>query len=93
MTGVAHITGGGLKENIERILPKTVSVLIEKSAIPQQTIFNDIQRLGSVSDDEMYRVFNMGIGMVIISERTLPENSDCVALGRVSEGRGEVTLV
>ncbi len=93
VTGVAHITGGGLKENIERILPKTVSVLIEKSAIPQQTIFNDIQRLGSVSEDEMYQVFNMGIGMVIISERTLPETVDCVALGRVSEGRGDVTLV
>jgi phosphoribosylformylglycinamidine cyclo-ligase len=64
--GIAHITGGGLVENVPRILPKGCSAKIEKGAWEVPPIFRMIKKLGRVTEDEMYRVFNMGIGMVII---------------------------
>ncbi|RAP33221.1 phosphoribosylformylglycinamidine cyclo-ligase [Candidatus Marinamargulisbacteria bacterium SCGC AG-410-N11] len=68
ITGISHITGGGLAENIIRILPENTEAVINKSNIDTPKIFNDIQTIGNISDTEMYRVFNMGIGMVVISE-------------------------
>lgn len=64
--GIAHITGGGLLENISRILPEGVSVQINKESWPKPPIFSLIQKEGKISDEEMYRTFNMGIGMVLI---------------------------
>ena len=64
--GIAHITGGGLIENIPRILPQKTSVEIKKHSWEILPIFKLIQRLGGIKEDEMYRVFNMGIGLVII---------------------------
>ncbi|HPQ45559.1 MAG TPA: phosphoribosylformylglycinamidine cyclo-ligase [Syntrophales bacterium] len=64
--GIAHITGGGLTENIPRILPQGCSVVIEKESWEPLPIFKIIQKMGGVDDSEMLRVFNMGIGMVII---------------------------
>ena len=93
ITGVAHITGGGLQENIERILPDSVAITIEKSALPKRDIFHQIQQIGNVKDEEMFRVFNMGVGMVVISENKLQESVDCVLLGNVTEGKGDVRLV
>jgi len=69
--GMAHITGGGFIENIPRILPESLSVRIER-VWPVPEIFNFLCHEGSVSEDERYRVFNMGIGMVMfISKRNL----------------------
>ncbi len=93
ITGIAHITGGGLKENIERILPQGVSVKISKNKIPTPLIFRDIQRLGGINDSEMFRVFNMGIGMVMFSENKLEESVDLVYLGRVQSGTDGVVIV
>jgi phosphoribosylformylglycinamidine cyclo-ligase len=64
---VAHITGGGFYENIERLLPDEVSVVIHKKAWRPKRIFRLIQELGSVPEDEMYRTFNMGMGMVLLA--------------------------
>lgn len=64
--GIAHITGGGLLENIPRILPEGVSVQINQKSWPKPPIFSLIQKEGEISDEEMYRTFNMGIGMVLI---------------------------
>lgn len=64
--GIAHITGGGIVENIPRILPKGVSVRINQNSWPKPPIFYLIQKEGKISDEEMYRTFNMGIGMVLI---------------------------
>jgi phosphoribosylformylglycinamidine cyclo-ligase len=64
--GMAHITGGGLTENIPRVLPDTVMANIEKSAWPLPPLFQWLQREGHVQDAEMHRVFNCGIGMVVI---------------------------
>lgn len=64
--GMAHITGGGLTENIPRVLPDSVSAIVEKSAWPLPPLFQWLQREGNVEDAEMHRVFNCGIGMVVI---------------------------
>jgi phosphoribosylformylglycinamidine cyclo-ligase len=64
--GIAHITGGGLLENIPRILPEGVSVQINQKSWAKPPIFSLIQKEGKISDEEMYRTFNMGIGMVLI---------------------------
>ena len=64
--GIAHITGGGLLENIPRILPEEVSIQIDQKSWPKPPIFSLIQKEGKISDEEMYRTFNMGIGMVLV---------------------------
>jgi phosphoribosylformylglycinamidine cyclo-ligase len=64
--GAAHITGGGFGENIERVLPRDCVVRIQRSAWKVPPIFTLLQRGGGVSTEEMYRVFNMGVGMVLI---------------------------
>lgn len=64
--GMAHITGGGLLENIPRILPPHCDVMIDKSAWPEQAIFTLLKNIGELDDAEMYRTFNMGIGLIMI---------------------------
>lgn len=64
--GLVHITGGGFYDNIKRIMPDNCSALIRKKSWRPPPIFRLIQSMGNVPDEEMYRVFNMGIGMVII---------------------------
>ncbi|MFH1024144.1 MAG: phosphoribosylformylglycinamidine cyclo-ligase [Planctomycetota bacterium] len=67
--GIAHITGGGLFENPNRVIPKTCAIRIEKGSWPAAPIFNMIRRLGKIDEDEMFRVFNMGIGLTICAAR------------------------
>jgi phosphoribosylformylglycinamidine cyclo-ligase len=64
--GMAHITGGGLTENIPRVLADDLTARIDRSAWPMPPLFSWLQREGNVPDDEMFRVFNCGIGMVLI---------------------------
>jgi phosphoribosylformylglycinamidine cyclo-ligase len=64
--GLAHITGGGLTDNIPRILPEGTAVKIGRGTWPVPPLFKLLRRLGNVSDSEMNRTFNMGIGMVIV---------------------------
>jgi len=64
--GLAHITGGGLTENVPRIMPERLTARMERKAWPLTPLFAWLQRAGNVSDDEMLRVFNCGIGMVVI---------------------------
>ena len=66
INGIAHITGGGFIDNIPRVLPKRLSVEIKKHSWDILPIFKLIQKVGEVAEEEMYRVFNMGIGMVLI---------------------------
>ncbi|HEX8130254.1 MAG TPA: phosphoribosylformylglycinamidine cyclo-ligase [Pyrinomonadaceae bacterium] len=66
LKGLAHITGGGLVDNIPRILPEGTAVEIGRGSWPQLPVFTLMQRLGNVSEREMHRTFNMGVGMVII---------------------------
>jgi len=64
--GIAHITGGGLVENIPRILPDGCGVEIQKGSWPSVPVFDVMQSMGDVDEDEMFRVFNMGIGMTFV---------------------------
>jgi phosphoribosylformylglycinamidine cyclo-ligase len=64
--GMAHITGGGLLENVPRVLPKGVKAVIERKTWPLPPLFQWLQREGGVADAEMQRVFNCGIGMVVV---------------------------
>jgi phosphoribosylformylglycinamidine cyclo-ligase len=71
--GIAHITGGGLVENIERIVPEGVQVRLVRDSWEVPPVFAWLQQLGHVDPDEMYRVFNMGIGMALIVSRFYAE--------------------
>lgn len=64
--GISHITGGGLRENLGRILPANVRVDIQRDSWEIPPIFSWLQRLGNIADDEMERVFNMGVGLVLL---------------------------
>jgi len=101
LQGLVHITGSGFQGNIPRILPKGVSVRINRSAWQVPEIFNLIQRCGQVELDEMYRTFNMGIGMLIFSAPSdvaeicnhLKSKGETVfECGQVIEGGSEIFL-
>lgn len=96
--GLAHITGGGFLENIPRILPPDVSVEIKRGTWVEPPVFSLMQRLGNVSETEMFRTFNMGIGMVVIcaekDEEFLKANPDkCFEIGCVVKGNRQVHIV
>lgn len=98
--GIAHITGGGLVGNVPRILPKGVSVEIDRLSWNVPPIFELIQKRGSIKDDEMFHVFNMGIGMVIIcraSDALLAKMKtglpDAVEIGRVVKTNGSERVI
>ncbi|MGE3153062.1 MAG: phosphoribosylformylglycinamidine cyclo-ligase [Nitrospiraceae bacterium] len=91
--GIAHITGGGITENLPRVFPQGVLGRVRRSSWTVPPIFRVIQRLGSVEDDEMYRVFNMGIGLILAVPA---EEADGVVLTAKQAGEtawliGEVT--
>jgi phosphoribosylformylglycinamidine cyclo-ligase len=64
--GIAHVTGGGLHENLARIVPEGVQAVIERGSWPAPPVFAWLQRLGSVAEEELDRVFNQGIGLVLV---------------------------
>ena len=64
LDGIAHITGGGLYDNVPRILPEDVSVIFRPGTLPVPPIFKLLTSEGNVGKEEAYRVFNMGVGMV-----------------------------
>ena len=101
-SGLAHITGGGLVENVERILPPNRRIEMKKSSWEVPVAFKWLQTLGNIDEDEMFRVFNMGIGMVAIvraeqasevQEKLQSIQCPAHVLGKVTEGEKEVTLV
>jgi phosphoribosylformylglycinamidine cyclo-ligase len=100
--GMAHITGGGLHDNIPRILPESVDAVIDTSSWKPQAIFSFMQEAGSVSSDEMFRVFNMGIGyMLIVSKNDVDttlkilkkEKQPAKVIGEIKAGERKTVLV
>lgn len=81
--GIAHITGGGMMGNIQRILPEGVALDIDMDAIQTPDIFHKIQTAGDIPITEMRRVFNMGVGMVIIASSPLPDSVVAYPIGSV----------
>ncbi len=96
--GIAHITGGGLLENVPRFLPKNLDAVIFRATWPVPEVFTEMQRRGNVDDKEMFRTFNMGLGMVLAVD---PKRADavqkflktCYRVGRVAPGKRLVRLV
>lgn len=72
--GIAHITGGGLRENLERILPAGTKLVIDKDSWPVPPVFTWLQKLGEVADDEMARVFNCGVGLALVVSEHFAES-------------------
>lgn len=95
--GAAHITGGGMTENIPRVIPQGLGVEIYRKEWPVLPIFHFLQRMGSVDMDEMYRVFNMGIGLVLVVEKETADKvlealqelgEKAFVIGKIKEGSG-----
>ena len=100
--GLAHITGGGLTDNIPRILPEGCGVEVDEGSWPVLPVFQLMQKIGNVSDAEMYRTFNMGVGMVLvcasddrqsITSYLSGQNEECFQIGRVVRGERDVKLI
>ena len=99
--GMAHITGGGLLENIPRILPESCSVEIFRNSWPVLPVFEVMQKLGKIEEAEMFRTFNMGIGLAVIVSAddcdTIMMNEDeapvAFACGRVVDGNKNVKFI
>ena len=99
--GIAHITGGGLIENLPRILPDGLKAEIKKKSWQPQQIFKLIQQAGEVEEREMYRTFNMGIGMTLVidkddKEKTLKKidemGEEACLIGEIKAGAGDTSL-
>ncbi|MCP4292828.1 MAG: phosphoribosylformylglycinamidine cyclo-ligase [bacterium] len=94
--GLVHITGGGFYDNIPRVVPKGLCIHVDTTAFKTLDIFRLIQDHGDVSQEEMHRVFNMGIGMVVIANPSVDlsaiEGSSAVLLGEVFFGDKAVEL-
>jgi len=96
--GLVHITGGGFLENIPRILPEGVSVEIVRGSWPELPIFGIMQKLGNVPVLEMFRTFNMGIGMIIVcagsdAEAIAANVGSTHRIGRVVNGDGSIAVI
>jgi phosphoribosylformylglycinamidine cyclo-ligase len=99
---VAHITGGGFEGNVPRALPREgLRAVVDRGTWPVPPIFTEIRRLGRVADDEMARVFNLGLGMVLLVDRATADDAldalagrgvEAAVVGRVQEGRHGVEL-
>src|SRR5437773_2197902 len=95
--GLAHITGGGLIDNLPRILPNNCDAVIDTRSWRVPEIFNFIGRKGNVDRTEMYQVFNMGIGMVaIVSQRDVAATKRTLrarVIGHIERGSGKTQLI
>ena len=100
--GMAHITGGGLVDNVPRILPKTVDAVFDRATWKTPAIYQFIESAGAVDHEEMYRVFNMGIGMCIfvraadvdVAMKALKAAGEKpILIGRVEKGTGKSVLI
>ncbi|MDP8216163.1 MAG: phosphoribosylformylglycinamidine cyclo-ligase [Candidatus Kaelpia imicola] len=100
--GMAHITGGGFYDNIERILPENLDAVIEKDSWKIGRVFKEIKKRAKIEDKKMYRTFNMGIGFILVlSEKEYGKMNNifknlgkkCYLIGRVERGKGEVKII
>jgi phosphoribosylformylglycinamidine cyclo-ligase len=95
--GLAHITGGGLIDNLPRVLPKDCDAVIETKSWRTPAIFELLQRKGKVERAEMYQVFNMGIGMAVIvsakNAKRVARQLRAKPIGRIERGSGITQLI
>jgi phosphoribosylformylglycinamidine cyclo-ligase len=100
--GLAHITGGGITGNVPRILREGLVAKINKASWPMPPVFEWLQRTGNVDEDEMFRVFNCGIGMVLVvsqkdakraAELLRAEGETVYEIGAIEKGAGEARAI
>jgi phosphoribosylformylglycinamidine cyclo-ligase len=98
----AHITGGGLPDNLTRALPDECDAVVHRGRWPEPRIFGEIQAAGDVADDEMEHVFNLGVGMIaVVAAGDAPraidalgaDGHDAWVIGAIAEGHGRVSIV
>ncbi len=97
MSGIAHITGGGLIENVPRIINDSLTAVIEKSKINVPTVMQELAKRGNIAEDEMFGTFNMGVGMVVIVDQADAENvvniiDGSAVIGEIQEGSDKIIL-
>ena len=92
---ISHITGGGFYDNIERLLPSKCDVIIDKSTWKVPEIFNVIRKKGNIAEKEIYRVLNMGIGLILLvdaasAKKVMKYFKGARVIGKVVKGSGKV---
>jgi len=96
LKGLAHITGGGLIDNIPRVLPARCDAIIETRSWKIPSIFSLLQKNGRIDREEMFQVFNMGIGMVAIvsasDAASIAKSLRAKVIGRIERGTGRTRL-
>lgn len=99
--GMAHVTGAGLPGNVPRVLPKNCDAVLKKDSWPIPAIFKFLAEKGPVEEEEMFRVFNMGIGYVIVvaedfadsaAEKLKSYGEHVYKIGRITSGSGNVII-
>lgn len=102
VVGFAHITGGGIKENLNRILPSSIDAIIDLSCYKPQRVFSVIQNVGDVSHEDMLRTFNLGVGLVVVCREPNTDNvinslresgEQAYIIGETVVGSGQVKCV
>jgi phosphoribosylformylglycinamidine cyclo-ligase len=102
LNGIAHITGGGFYENINRIIPQNLDAQVQENTWPVSEIFTFLKEAADIERDELYRVFNMGIGMVLIADAGYKERIQQYAkksgegiyvIGEAIKGSGRVRII
>jgi phosphoribosylformylglycinamidine cyclo-ligase len=100
--GIAHITGGGIEENLDRILPKSMDARVQEGSWPVPRVFTWLQELGEVEHHEMRRVFNMGIGLTVVvspyyaasvMNQLQSIGIECFDIGEIVPGTGKVQMI
>jgi len=94
---IANVTGSGIEGNLERVIPKNIDCFIDTDKWEVPEIMKEIQKLGNISNKEMFRTFNMGIGMIIIVKekdvkKVLSAKADSVIIGQTRKGNGKVLI-
>jgi phosphoribosylformylglycinamidine cyclo-ligase len=101
LVGLAHITGGGIKENLNRILPKNLDASIDVKKIKVLNIFKTLKKFGNLEDADMFRTFNMGVGITAVVKEDFADEAkkhlkkfriDTYEIGKIIKGSGQVIL-
>ncbi len=99
LKGMAHITGGGITDNLPRVLPAGTAAEVRKGTWPVLPVFDFLRSRGSIDEAEMYRTFNMGIGMIlvvspedsrVVTDHLASRNEPCYEIGAITSGDGTV---
>ena len=101
LVGIAHITGGGIAGNLVRILPEGVHAHVDLSTVKRPAVFEAIQTAGGIAEEEMQRTFNLGVGMILVTEASRAKDviavlqamgTEAILLGQIAEGERGVTV-